>query len=392
MESAEDRTLTKAVLFISHDASRTGAPIIFLNFLRWFKENTSIPFKILLRNGGSLESEFLALAPVLVLNQQHSKTLSQKFLSRLGIHQSSNSLQYFLGDEAIGLIYSNTVTNHEVLNNLTGLECPVISHVHELEYWIYRTGINNFNATRTLTSHFIACSDAVKDNLINNHDISSDSISTVHAFVPIKTLQLEAALKECKEIRNQLKIPQDAFIVGASGTVDWRKGPDLFVQLARTVHSQQPNTPIYFLWIGGNDSLSFFELQYDITKLGLEHYIRFLGSKPNPLDYFAAFDAFALVSRDDPYPLVCLEAASLGKPILCFDQAGGEREFVEDDCGFVVPYLNIETMAAKILALMNSPELCHKLGENAKRKVQARHNVQLASSQIFEIISHFLIK
>ena len=33
------------------------------------------------------------------------------------------------------LIYSNTVTNGELLERLEPLDCPVISHIHELEYW-----------------------------------------------------------------------------------------------------------------------------------------------------------------------------------------------------------------------------------------------------------------
>ncbi|MEI6632882.1 MAG: hypothetical protein WCP22_03575, partial [Chlamydiota bacterium] len=52
------------VLFISHDARRMGAPILLLNFLRWFKEHAGIPFEILLGDDGELRPEFEALAPV----------------------------------------------------------------------------------------------------------------------------------------------------------------------------------------------------------------------------------------------------------------------------------------------------------------------------------------
>ena len=46
------------VLFISHDASRAGAPKRLLRFLRWFKMATDIPFRTLLKSGGELEPEF----------------------------------------------------------------------------------------------------------------------------------------------------------------------------------------------------------------------------------------------------------------------------------------------------------------------------------------------
>ena len=58
-------------------------------------------------------------------------------------------------------------------------------------------------------------------------------------------------------------------------------------------------------------------------------------------DYFSIFDVFALMFREDPFPLVCLEAALLEKPNLCFARAGGASELVESDSGFVVPYLDL---------------------------------------------------
>lgn len=135
----------------------------------------------------------------------------------------------------------------------------------------------------------------------------------------------------------------------------------------------------------------FQELCYDVKNLGLQEYVRFLGVQPNPLDYFAACDVFTLVSREDPFPLVCLEAASVGKPIVCFDGAGGEKEFVEDDCGFVVPYLDIEAMATKVISLLNSPELCQSFSQRAKQKVRQRHQLHTAALNNLKIIKNFLL-
>jgi hypothetical protein len=49
--------MKKSVLFISHDAFRAGATIILINFLRWFKKNTDIPFHVLICNRGEMETE-----------------------------------------------------------------------------------------------------------------------------------------------------------------------------------------------------------------------------------------------------------------------------------------------------------------------------------------------
>ena len=55
--------MEKSVLFISHDAIRAGATMFLINFLRWFKENTDIPFEVLVCKRGEMEGDFEKLAP-----------------------------------------------------------------------------------------------------------------------------------------------------------------------------------------------------------------------------------------------------------------------------------------------------------------------------------------
>jgi glycosyltransferase involved in cell wall biosynthesis len=99
-----------------------------------------------------------------------------------------------------------------------------------------------------------------------------------------------------------------------------------------------------------------------------------------------AADVFVLTSREDPYPLVCLEAAALEKPIVCFAGAGGMPEFVENDCGFVVPYLDIAAMGDHVVSLLDAPDLRVVIGRAARRKVSERHDVGKAAPRILEII------
>src|ERR1700704_1052659 len=40
------------VLFIGHEATRTGAPLMLLHLLRWLRDNTDIDFDLLIRSDG----------------------------------------------------------------------------------------------------------------------------------------------------------------------------------------------------------------------------------------------------------------------------------------------------------------------------------------------------
>lgn len=370
-----------------------------LHLLSWLKAHSDISFQIILKDGGVLEPEFHALAPTSVFNKRVLAT--NKLLTKVAKHSGLQTLtdQIHLSNlkrqlvrDNIGLIYANTVTNGDVLESLSDLECPVICHVHELEHWIrYATGLESFGRVKDHTQHYLGASEAVKKNLILNHGIPEERIDVVHEFIPTLPQSQNSYRNSYLQIREQLAIPKEARIVGASGTYEWRKGPDVFIQLARTVHQRQPGASVYFVWVGGeNKGPRFGELMHDVKKVGLEEHIRFIGTQPNPLDYFAAYDVFAMVSREDPFPLVCLEAASVGKPIVCFDVSGGAKEFVENDCGYVVPYLDVETMAARVQDLLSSAELRQQFRRRASEKVRERHDVSIGAAKILQIIKRFL--
>ncbi len=386
----------KKVLFICHDALRTGAPIFLLNFLKWFHQNSEIPFQILLKDGGELESEFKALAPLTAFN---NKSFTGKWWNRLATlmplfsefedRLQKNKLKRNLLKDNIKLVYSNTVTNGEVLRFLSDLKCPIITQVHELEYWIHLSGTKNFDLVRKYTNQFIAVSEAVKQNLVINHDIPDDKVDVVHGFIPIEALKYSSGYKN--NMRESLKISSDAFIVGGSGHETWRKGKDLFIQLALNVLRKLVDRPIHFVWIGGRpERAELYKLEHDIRHAGISANIHFVDQVANPIDFYAEFDVFAMTSREDPFPLVNLEAAALGKPIICFDNSGGSPEFVRNDAGFVVPYLDINEMADKIIMLLEDEKLRKQLGENAFEKVRDNYDISVGAKKIQNIIERYL--
>jgi glycosyltransferase involved in cell wall biosynthesis len=99
----------------------------------------------------------------------------------------------------------------------------------------------------------------------------------------------------------------------------------------------------------------------------------------------ASANIFVLTSREDPFPLVCLEAASLGKPIICFDQSGGMPEFVSNGCGYVVPYLSIDSVREKIYYLKENRNIAEEIGNKAFDRVKQFHDINIIGPQIMKL-------
>ncbi len=389
------------VLFISHDAYPFGAQILLLHLLRWLKRNTDLSFQMLLGDGGDLLNEFRALGSVQVWKWDVERTMGHgsrrssaaallnaapfRQDARMRARRIRNLVEGYRASN-VRLIYSNTSMNGPLLEALAPLHCPVISHIHEMGYWItHHNTAKNLSSVKRNTTQYISVSNAAKQSLVETAGLSESNVEVVHEFISVESQERHAA--SAVKIRAELGIPPDALIVCGSGTMDWRKGIDLFVPLALAVCRRLPNVPVHFVWVGGATSRAVIDgLVYDVERAGLANRVHFVGKQPQPLDFFTVCNVFVLPSREDPFPLVMLEAASLGKPIVCFENAGGAPEFVENDCGFVVPYLDISTMTEKVSTLLSSNELRHELGQRAARKVRERHSVDVAAPRIFELI------
>jgi glycosyltransferase involved in cell wall biosynthesis len=278
------------------------------------------------------------------------------------------------------LIYANSIASGHAIELLPP-DIPVLTHVHELESYFRAQPKQALSYLLEHTRKFIACSNATRNHLIRDHGIASEKVETVHESVPVGQIKAE---RTRQEVLHELGMPGDALLIIGAGTPCWRKGTDLFVHVARMVCQQRSRAR--FMWIGSGPPSEIAQLQQDARVCGIAEKVRFTGGVLKPADYMCAADIFLLTSREDPYPLVCLEAAALGKPIVCFADAGGEPEFVEDDCGFVVPYLDIMAMAERVIFLLDERERRVAMGEAARQKVTERHDTNGAAPRIMEIM------
>lgn len=366
------------VIFLSHDAANAGAQRLLITLIEWLRDTKGIQPKIVLRRAGRLAREFYRLGPVLEVDS----------LMSFDVRTIGEKLVRFCGDSN-SLVYINTLVPGDVAEQLSKLQIPIITHAHELENAINRWCVKeNLEALIQLTDHFIAASPAVARNLENAHSVDPRRITTIYEYLVCQNH--DAAPIDRAAVRKQKGLPETGVIVFGCGTTDWRKGPDLFVQVAKEAEYLRLAN-CYFFWIGA-DTGDLGKLEARVRRLGLEDRVCFLGEVEDARSYFAAGDLFLLTSREDPFPLVCLEAADSGLPIVCFDKAGGMPDFVENDAGYVVPPGDTKAMAEKVVFLCRNPEERARRGTTACQKVRARHDISIAGQEIFRIIDHYAVK
>jgi glycosyltransferase involved in cell wall biosynthesis len=379
----------QTLLFIGHEASATGAPFTQLYLIKWLKANTNYRIALVLVLGGALEEEFRQVVDELhVVVAPPAVSIAQRASAKLdrGTNYRRRLLERRVQQLQPTLIFANTALTIDLaarFKQLTGAK--LLINIHELDSTFYYYTPERFERHVPAVDMFIMGSHMVRKYYENWCGIGEDRAVVVYDFI---AEQLSGS-STAAAIRAQFDIPAGSPVVGGIAVLYPRKGADVFVQVARQVIEQQPNA--YCVWVGGSvESPEYKAIQRDLRLLGLEKQVLFVGGQRDLRGYYELFDVFLLPSREDPFPLVCLEAALAGKPVICFDKAGGMPEFVRDDAGAVVPYLDDARMAAETLRLLRDDALKTKMGEVGQQRVRQEHTIATIGPAMYAVMQRFL--
>ena len=264
---------------------------------------------------------------------------------------------------------------------------PVLAWVHEMPTSIdwFCGGRDTVDLILRSARRIITPANTVRDALTTHYQLEDDRVQTFYNGLCVRDDHRPRS-QERQRVREELGLPEDSQLVLGCGTIDLRKGVDMFVQMARIVLADESTSRLWFLWLGKTiDTCLKCWLEHDLAKEGLHDRVRFLGPRDDPRPYFKAADVFALTSREDPCPLVNMEAMASGLPVVAFKDAGGAPELLED-CGLVVPYADLEATAQAVLHLLASPEKCESLGRRAKGKIYSNFTWPRSAERLIRIL------
>ncbi len=134
------------------------------------------------------------------------------------------------------------------------------------------------------------------------------------------------------------------------------------------------------------DPLYESRLQELVGRLKLGNAIEFLGHVDNAilLDRMRACSVLALFSRQENSPMVIAQAMAIGKPVVA-SNVGGIPEMVQDGyTGFLVESGDEQALAIRIVELMQSPDLCYRMGQNAHEVATRRFAPEVIAQRTIE--------
>ena len=142
----------------------------------------------------------------------------------------------------------------------------------------------------------------------------------------------------------------DPPIVLAVASVQPRKGPDTFVEVAAIVCEEHPS--VRFVWLGGSED---GELANFVAARGLQGKVEFVKWSDDPGEWMSRASVLLVPSRSEAFGLIAAEAMARFRTVVTFDGIGTAE--VVADGGVVVPQGDAPAMAATVCDILEeSPE------------------------------------
>lgn len=371
--------MKRKVLLLTHDMSFSGAPKMMLLLWEEIKKKYHYDIDVIsLTNQGYYKDRFRELSHNFYLFKDINKSVSLNFIERINekffkLKKKSSQNQFFekISNENYDFIFANTIVTLPLAFQLKSNFSKLILNVHELDTVLeeFLPNIIDYESKIDL----VIVPSQLNLTLLEKKGISGEKIKIVR----------DCSTLEVKK-NNFFAIEEDVFRVLGCGAAYWRKGDDLFIQLAKKVKGL--NSKIKFYWVGPHSSERKRVNCADRLKLNLEDTLFFL-DEIELSNLLPEVHLFALTSREDPFPLAAVEAGMVGLPITCFRNATGISEVITDD--LIADYLDIDQMANIIIDLFNDKSK-YKIESDKNRNTFQKFETKTIASEVVAIINDLL--
>jgi len=197
--------------------------------------------------------------------------------------------------------------------------------------------------------------------------------SHFHAIVTLtekdRQLFIQEGLKNVYCIPNMVSIHplpyrgSNSHRIVSVGRLTPQKGYDLLIEAVAQIVDKMED---FYVEIYGSGDLKE-QLEQQCTQLNLSNRIRFCGYHQSIEKIYADSAFYIMSSRFEGFPMVLLEAAAAGLPIVSFDCPEGPSILLKNGGGILVEKENVSALASAILKMVQEPEfraLCHQQAES----------------------------
>lgn len=267
----------------------------------------------------------------------------------------------------------------------------IIHHIHGPSFGTFQGALANFIFTAAeryaakFTTHFV-CSATAMTKLYLAAGIGHPENYT-RVFSGFKIEPFAQATNDLR-LRDQLRIPRDAFVIGKIARLFPLKGHADLLAAFQKILPQCPQAHLLFV---GDGSLRP-QLEQRVRELNLADKVTFTGLVP-PDDvprYVGIMDCLAHLSAREALSRALPQALAAGKPVVAYDFDGANEVCLDNQTGFIVRLGHENAAAERLLLLARNPELRAEFGQRGQKLVRENFAVDAMVSQLLQLYRRLL--
>ena len=226
--------------------------------------------------------------------------------------------------------------------------------------WWHRAG--------RLPQRFCCVSEDIAASVRRWRTVPAHKVTVVRNGIDVDTFADRAPRRQ---VRRELGLPDDAFVIGTVGRLNEVKRQDLLLRAFSAIAAQHPQA--WLLIVG--DGPERPALAALAGELGIGARTVFAGYQSRTERFLAAMDAFALTSRHEGLPLALLEAWASGLPVVS-SAVGGIVRVVRDEAnGLLFDSGDIAGLARALSRLIDDNALRDALARQGHDDARAHYSL-----------------
>ncbi|MDT3695331.1 MAG: glycosyltransferase family 4 protein [Ignavibacterium sp.] len=255
---------------------------------------------------------------------------------------------------------------------------PLVFTKHLESFIIKKNFLHNWIYKRVDCA--IAISSVIKLNLLKTTSLKESKIKIVYNGVDLEKFNPKNTNRN--KLRDEIGAEENNLLIGMTGRFSPGKGHEDFLLAINRLNKKYPEAKYVVV---GEASRGEDEYEKNIKHLAEEYGIKnitFTGYRTDIPDVLAAFDIYVFPSHAESFGVGLIEAMALCKASVA-SNSSGVLDIVDDTVdGLFFNSKDGYDLAAKIEVLINNSELRKRLGENARKKISDKFDLNLVTEQI----------
>jgi glycosyltransferase involved in cell wall biosynthesis len=285
---------------------------------------------------------------------------------------------------------------HDFYTNIFGMAAAALARVpvriaSRRETGGMRTGAQKRaqQLAYSLAHKIVANSEAVKDTLIEE-GVPKEKIVVIHngldmgRFTSLGDISRSDLLSQFNVRSMEGGQPRKFVTIVANMRHDVKDYP-MFLQAARIVSERVPATG--FLLAGEGELTD--RLRDFAKELGIDQLTHFLGRCENVNALLQASDVCVLSSKAEGFSNSILEYMAAARPVVATNVGGAREAVVEGRTGFLVSSGDHQTMAERIISLLQNPSMAQEMGQLGRQIVEQEFSCEAQlrnTEQLYETL------